>query len=223
MAAAREPPASRAPVSPSTANIATGARTTRSGPSPRWIRAPWPEIRLSPVPGATTARVSPSTRLTAISVDRGLSASATSKAAVTRSSRTDRVAGAVDRADLDQAELAGRVEAAPASPPCRRRRSAAPRPARRRRCRRRAMRPSSITTVAFSSVPAGPRVWTVAPVIATVSAAAAGAAAAAASRESEQGRRTEPVHRPPSSGRPGSDGPSSKSVRRLARAGRSRS
>ena len=74
IADARDPPARPAPASPSAANIAAGAFVTLAGTCspPRSKTAACPRITLPVPPGATTARVMPSTRVTGITVENAV-------------------------------------------------------------------------------------------------------------------------------------------------------
>ena len=123
------------------------ARVTGSMSAPVSITAPCPAKMLLPAVGATTARVTPSARLTAIGVSSGLIAGATSIAALNgpSSSALSVSFGAVSAPTgrPRQGRGARSRRRCPASPICRSRRSpACPRAAscarrRRRRCGRR--------------------------------------------------------------------------------------
>ncbi len=140
--------------------------------------APWPAIRLLPGLGAATTRVRPSTRLTGISVERGLIASATSKAAVMRSSWlcASSVSSTAFTSTRPIWEYESNRPGVTTWPWASIRRTEAGRGTEAPTAR---ILPFSITTVPFWIVPCGPIVWRVAPVIATVSALAAVAPASA--------------------------------------------
>ena len=84
----REPPATPAPASPSSATITAGARVTLAGTCAplKSITAPCPRNTLPVPPGVTSARVMPSTRVTGITVELPLNESTTVNAALTRAS-----------------------------------------------------------------------------------------------------------------------------------------
>ena len=78
---------------------------------PRSNTAAWPRITFPVPPGATTARVIPSTRVTGITVEKGLKASTTLNAAL----RSFSVVALIrrpfgDSADFDDADAGGRLD-----------------------------------------------------------------------------------------------------------------
>lgn len=86
MAVDREPPATPAPDSPSSAIIAAGPRVTLEGTCAplKSITAACPANTLPVPPGVISARVTPSTRVTGITAELPLNESMTLKAALTR-------------------------------------------------------------------------------------------------------------------------------------------
>ena len=180
----RAPPERSAPLAPSTATIATRGRSTMligsTGSPPRWITAARPAMSEPPGSGSTAARVIPSIRVTATGVVSGSRPSTTSKAAVMRSSSSELsvVAGtaliSTTPSWLAESKRPGVTHLPAASTTRAPAGTATPVPTA-------AILPSRITTVPFSI--GGPEtVYTLPPVMATVSAAAGAATAATAAR-----------------------------------------